>query len=197
MRWAGSATASGTAACSASSVRRSCWSSASPWPRSFSTWASRRWLRCPCGTSSRRRIGAAVRKAAKFRPSMPEAFTLQLPPEGNPMTELVINGMTCESWAAHVRQALEKVPGVHSAQVSYPKGTARLTLAPDIPVAALVSAVAAAGYGARVPGAAPGPSRDGGFLERARGGGEALHVAVIGSGGAAIAAALKAAERGA
>lgn len=122
------------------------------------------------------------------------------------MTELAISGMTCESCATHVRQALEKVPGVRSAQVSYPKGTARLTLAPDTPVAALVSAVAAAGYRARVPEAAPDPSRDG-FFERARhwfgsgqkerGGGEVPHVAVIGSGGAAMAAALKAAERGA
>ena len=122
------------------------------------------------------------------------------------MTELAIGGMTCESCATHVRQALEKVPGVRSAHVSYPRGTAHLTLAPGTPVAALVSAVAAAGYRARVPEAASGPSRDG-FFERARswlgsgqkerGGGEALHVAVIGSGGAAMAAALKAAERGA
>ncbi|MGD9834842.1 MAG: mercury(II) reductase [Piscinibacter sp.] len=121
------------------------------------------------------------------------------------MTELAISGMTCESCATHVRQALEKVPGVRSAQVSYPKGTARLTLAPDTPVAALVSAVAAAGYRARVPEAASGPSRDG-FFERARSwlgsgqkarGGEVLHVAVIGSGGAAMAAALESAERGA
>ena len=83
------------------------------------------------------------------------------------MTELAISGMTCESCAAHVRQALEKVPGVRSAQVSYPNGTARLTLATDTPVAELVSAVAAAGYRARVPEAASGPSRDG-FLDRAR-----------------------------
>jgi mercuric reductase len=123
------------------------------------------------------------------------------------MTELVISGMTCESCAAHVRQALEKVPGVHSARVSYPKGTARLTLAPDTPAAALVSAVAAAGYSARIPEAASGQSRDGlferarGWLgsgQKARGGGDqALHVAVIGSGGAAMAAALKAVELGA
>ena len=122
------------------------------------------------------------------------------------MTELAISGMTCESCAAHIRQALEKVPGVRSAQVSYPNGTARLTLATDTPVAELVSAVAAAGYRARVPEAASGPSRDG-FLDRARSwlgsgqkersGGDASHVAVIGSGGAAMAAALKAVERGA
>ncbi|RTL46679.1 MAG: mercuric reductase, partial [Burkholderiales bacterium] len=62
------------------------------------------------------------------------------------MTELVISGMTCDSCATHVRQALEQVPGVRSAQVSYPKGTARLTLAPDTPMTALVAAVTALGY---------------------------------------------------
>ena len=84
--------------------------------------------------------------AAQSRPSTPEAFTLRLHQKGIPMTELAISGMTCESCAAHVRQALEKVPGVRSAQVSYPNGTARLTLATDTPVAELVSAVAAAAH---------------------------------------------------
>jgi mercuric reductase len=122
------------------------------------------------------------------------------------MTELVISGMTCDSCAAHVRQALEKVPGVRSAQVSYPKGTARLTLAPETPMTALVSAVTALGYRARVADGTADQPRDG-LLDKARswlgggqkapGGDEALHVAVIGSGGAAMAAALKAAERGA
>jgi mercuric reductase len=39
------------------------------------------------------------------------------------MTEAItlhIDGMTCRSCAEHVRQALEKVPGVRSASVSYP-----------------------------------------------------------------------------
>jgi mercuric reductase len=122
------------------------------------------------------------------------------------MTELVISGMTCDSCATHVRQALERVPGVRSAQVSYPKGTARLTLAPDTPMTALVSAVTALGYRARVADGNADRPRDG-LLDKARswlgggrkapGGHEALHVAVIGSGGAAMAAALKAAERGA
>ncbi|MBX3602356.1 MAG: mercury(II) reductase [Rubrivivax sp.] len=122
------------------------------------------------------------------------------------MTELVISGMTCDSCATHVRQALENVPGVRSAQVSYPKGTARLTLAPDTPTTALVSAVTALGYRARVADGNTDRPR-GSLLDKARswlGGGQeapsgdtALHVAVIGSGGAAMAAALKAAERGA
>jgi mercuric reductase len=122
------------------------------------------------------------------------------------MTELVISGMTCDSCATHVRQALEEVPGVRSAQVSYPKGRARLTLAPGTPMTALVAAVAALGYRARVADESADRPRDG-LLDKARswlgagqkapGGDPALHVAVIGSGGAAMAAALKAAERGA
>jgi mercuric reductase len=122
------------------------------------------------------------------------------------MTELVISGMTCDSCATHVRQALEKVPGVHAAQVSYPKGTAKLTLAPDTPMTALVEAVTALGYRARVANGNADRPRDSllgkarswlGGGQKAPGGDEALHVAVIGSGGAAMAAALKAAERGA
>ncbi|MCT5019398.1 cation transporter, partial [Pseudomonas aeruginosa] len=35
------------------------------------------------------------------------------------MTHLKITGMTCDSCAAHVKEALEKVPGVQSAIVSY------------------------------------------------------------------------------
>jgi mercuric reductase len=122
------------------------------------------------------------------------------------MTELVISGMTCDSCAGHVRQALEKVRGVRTAQVSHPKGTAKLTLAPETPMAALVAAVTALGYRARPADAATdrprdgqldkAPSRLGGGQNATRGDG-ALHVAIIGSGAAAMAAALKAVERGA
>ena len=34
------------------------------------------------------------------------------------MTTLIITGMTCDSCATHVKEALEKVPGVQSADVS-------------------------------------------------------------------------------
>ncbi|MBW4986216.1 cation transporter, partial [Mameliella sp. CS4] len=39
---------------------------------------------------------------------------------------LRIEGMTCTSCADHVKQALEKVPGVQTASVSYPKGWAEV-----------------------------------------------------------------------
>ena len=47
------------------------------------------------------------------------------------MTTLKITGMTCDSCAVHVKEALEKVPGVKSAEVSYAKGSARLALEGD------------------------------------------------------------------
>jgi len=44
------------------------------------------------------------------------------------MIHLKITGMTCDSCAEHVKEALERVPGVQSALVSYPKGTAQLAI---------------------------------------------------------------------
>ena len=121
------------------------------------------------------------------------------------MTQLKIIGMTCDSCAVHVKEALENVPGVQSAEVSYPKGSARLAIAAGTPPDALIAAVAGLGYRAALTDASNAPS-NGELLDRVRdsvGGGDkashdgGLHIAVIGSGGAAMAAALKAVERGA
>jgi mercuric reductase len=122
------------------------------------------------------------------------------------MTQLQISGMTCDSCATHVKQALEKVPGVRSARVSYAAGMAQLAMASGTPLVALTSAVASLGYRAALVDAPPA-STSASLLDKALGflgGGAtaagqlgALHVAVIGSGGAAMAAALKAAEQGA
>lgn len=120
------------------------------------------------------------------------------------MMTLKIDGMTCASCAEHVRQALEKVPGVRSAAVSYSKALADLTVDEGVSHDTLTAAVTTAGYHARVadvpphsaglPGKTPGSAETGG---KRSGGDSALRVAVIGSGGAAMAAALKAAENGA
>ena len=122
------------------------------------------------------------------------------------MTHLKITGMTCDSCAVHVKEALEKVPGVQSALVSYPKGTAQLAIEPGTSPDALTAAVAGLGYRATLADAPP-TSTPGGLLDKMRdllgrndkasANGNALHVAVIGSGGAAMAAALKAVEQGA
>ncbi|MCV4726101.1 cation transporter, partial [Escherichia coli] len=59
---------------------------------------------------------------------------------------LNITGMTCDSCATHVKDALEKVPGVLSALVSYPKGSAQLATDPGTSPEALTAAVAGLGY---------------------------------------------------
>ncbi|TAM00382.1 MAG: mercury(II) reductase [Paraburkholderia sp.] len=120
------------------------------------------------------------------------------------MMTLKIDGMTCASCAEHVRQALEKVPGVRSADVSWSKAVADLTVDEDVSHDTLAAAVTTAGYRARV---ADAPTQSAGLPDKApgwagadgkrSGNDSALRVAVIGSGGAAMAAALKAAENGA
>ncbi|CAI8892092.1 mercury(II) reductase [Methylococcus capsulatus] len=119
--------------------------------------------------------------------------------------ELLIDGITCTSCAEHVRQVLEKVPGVRSASVSFPRKRAEIEADPGVGPDPLVAAVTALGYRARVSDT-PGKSAGGLFDETfgcpdggtKRGSGEpALHVTVIGSGGAAMAGALKAVELGA
>ena len=118
---------------------------------------------------------------------------------------LHIDGMTCMSCAEHVQQALKNVPGVCSAFVAYPQRRAEIEADASVLLDPLVAAVTALGYKARVADT-PGKSA-GGLLDKALGrlgsgtksgsGKPALHVAVIGSGGAAMAAAVKAAELGA
>ncbi|MDG0854452.1 mercury(II) reductase [Roseateles puraquae] len=122
------------------------------------------------------------------------------------MTQLKITGMTCDSCAAHVKTALENVPGVQSAEVSYAQGSVRLAVDAGTPSDALIAAVAGLGYRAALADA-PSTAAKGGLLDRVREwvgsgdkashNGSALHVAFIGSGGAAMAAALKAVELGA
>jgi mercuric reductase len=83
------------------------------------------------------------------------------------MTTLKITGMTCDSCAAHVKEALEKVPGVQSALVSYPKGTAQLAIEAGTSPDALTAAVAGLGYKATLADA-PSTSARGGLLGKAR-----------------------------
>ena len=111
------------------------------------------------------------------------------------MIELNVSGMTCDRCADHVREALEKLPGVQSVEVSYPQGTASVAVDPETPASALTFAVTRLGYQARLANSGP-TSPAGASVSKGRDE-DAPHIAVIGSGGAAMAAALKAAERGA
>ncbi|WP_234729556.1 mercury(II) reductase [Acidocella facilis] len=119
------------------------------------------------------------------------------------MTTLEIVGMTCDSCATHVKSALEKIPGVQTADVSYTRGVAKVASLPEILSETLVAAVAELGYRVARVDAPPAPLGSGlsGKMDESFGSPDgrrgALHVAVIGSGGGAMAGALKAAEQGA
>jgi mercuric reductase len=103
-----------------------------------------------------------------------------------------VDGMTCESCERHVARALGRA-GAASVHADFRRGEARFRAAPTVDRSALTRAVAEAGYrpGA-VEDAAPA-ARPRRTTRRA----EAYDLAVIGSGGAAMAAAITATERGA
>ncbi|MES1945148.1 mercuric reductase [Salinisphaera sp. PC39] len=106
---------------------------------------------------------------------------------------LAITGMTCEHCARTVEDALNALSGVR-ADVSYPARRAQVELSDGADETALIEAVRAKGYDARAlddDQAATGPPIAAG------GDGSGLHIAIIGSGGGAFAAAIRAAEAGA
>ncbi len=102
--------------------------------------------------------------------------------------------------------SLGESAGVQSALVSYPKGTAQLAIEAGTSSDALTTAVAGLGYEATLADAPPTDNRAGlldkmrgwiGAADKPSGNERPLQVVVIGSGGAAMAAALKAVEQGA
>ena len=99
---------------------------------------------------------------------------------------LRISGMTCEHCARTVEGALALVPGVRKAEVSYEEAIARVRGDAPLTADALVAAVRAKGYGASADAAGRKVRR-----------GQPVRIAIIGSGSAAFAAALRAVEEGA
>ncbi|MHB8348346.1 MAG: mercury(II) reductase [Acidiferrobacterales bacterium] len=102
--------------------------------------------------------------------------------------ELHITGMTCDHCARTVEGALNSLPQV-KARVSYKDALAQVDAPSGLPLDHMVKAVQAKGYGATL-------------IERAEAFTKArddssLHVAIIGSGSAAFAAAIRATEEGA
>ncbi|KAB2462933.1 mercuric reductase, partial [Enterobacter hormaechei] len=95
------------------------------------------------------------------------------------MTEITVNGMTCTSCATHVKDALEKIPGVNAAVVSYPESRAQVMADTAVSHNQLLAAIAALGY--------QGSIRVGDFKDepkiRDALEGAGLHIAIIGSGG--------------
>ncbi|HET9239241.1 MAG TPA: mercury(II) reductase [Oligoflexus sp.] len=119
------------------------------------------------------------------------------------MVTLKISGMTCNSCAKHIREALEKLPEVKSAIVSYPKGTAEVEAGASVSTEILSQAVTDLGYKVSAVDRLREAKGDDFSQPEAQTKSQgmttpgSLHVAIIGSGAAAMAAALKASEQGA
>jgi len=79
----------------------------------------------------------------------PQPEARAVPP---PATELTVTGMTCSNCARHVTEAIQSVPGVHSAAVRLEANHAsvRWAAGAEPSVAAVIHAVEEAGYGASV-----------------------------------------------
>lgn len=111
------------------------------------------------------------------------------------MIEIDVDGMTCTSCATHVKEALEKIHGVRGAAVSYPESRARVMADANASRDQMLAAISALGYRAAFDSG--DDKLDAGKSAADDKGGSGLHIAIIGSGGGAMAAALKAVERGA
>ena len=63
------------------------------------------------------------------------------------MTKIIkVEGMMCPHCEAHVKKALEAIPGVESAVADHKAGTATVTLSAEVEDAILRTAVEAQGY---------------------------------------------------
>ncbi len=102
--------------------------------------------------------------------------------------ELDIRGMTCTHCAHTARDALNALPGVQ-AEVSYEEARARIAVQGAVDTQQLIAALAAKGYDASLR-----PARGSSSSGTGQGG---LHIAIVGSGSAAFAAALHATQAGA
>jgi mercuric reductase len=99
-------------------------------------------------------------------------------------TTLAVAGMTCANCARHVEQALGRVTGVRRVRVEYPRNVVRIESDAALAIETLNSAL-------------PDNYRVGSLRPEKAPGRMPLRIAVIGTGGGAMAAAITAAERGA
>ena len=101
---------------------------------------------------------------------------------------LKITGMTCNTCAKSAQDALNALAGV-KASVSYDEGQAKVETQGVVENSQLLKAVESKGYGASL------VDSDGSVVSGS--GGSGLHIAIVGAGSGAFAAAIKAVERGA
>jgi len=99
-----------------------------------------------------------------------------------------IIGMTCNHCALSAEDALNSLDGV-KASVSYDEGLAKVETQSNIDNSLLLKTIESKGYGAIL--------LDDNGNESTGGGGKSLHIAIVGTGSGAFAAAIKAVEQGA
>ena len=109
---------------------------------------------------------------------------------------LQITGMTCDHCAQTVQAALNALHGV-KAEVSYENASARIKTDGSVDSARLRAAVEAKGYGATLIDDTDATQIDNTGATHPGGDGGSLHIAIVGTGSGAFAAAIKAAEQGA
>ncbi|MHB1566901.1 MAG: mercury(II) reductase [Acidiferrobacter sp.] len=103
--------------------------------------------------------------------------------------QIPVTGMTCDHCATTIEKALKALPDV-KARVSYPDATAYIEALGHTTLPDIIQAIQTAGYGAAIPGQSS-------TMPTTTGNGDRLHIAIIGSGSAAFACAIRAAESGA
>ena len=59
---------------------------------------------------------------------------------------ILIEGMMCEHCEAHVKKALEALPGIESAQASHKDKEAVIKISSQVPEESIKQAITAAGY---------------------------------------------------
>lgn len=109
------------------------------------------------------------------------------------MITLSITGMTCASCAQHIQDALVAIGGVSSAKVDYGEANAAVETNTQVKEQILIDTIEALGYSVKVV-ATDCCDNSGAAKDNSS---EELHVVIIGSGSAAFACAIKAAEQGA
>ena len=116
------------------------------------------------------------------------------------MILLSIEGMTCPSCVAHVKEALDAIEGVNKVEISYENASATITTNGGVSVTDLIGAIETLGYTAKenplAENTAPNDCCDNETASNTESN-QTQHVAIIGTGSGAFACAIKAAEGGA
>ncbi len=113
------------------------------------------------------------------------------------MISLSIQGMTCTSCASHIKEALEAIEGVQQVDVSYPKESAEMITNDSINTIDIIAVIEALGYTVHEQGEQDSCCASDSDSQDISSGNESLHVAIIGSGSGAFAAAIRAVDEGA